>query len=158
MSGNYTGKVGHGTVNSLLRYYDWKLCLTYVILENVYLKSSKSFSPMLVATLQLYGGLNHTIFRPLFLLWLRSLFPVSGWNLILWTNLLLERALLNNFLELLNTVLSDDNLFIRQEMLSGRFFIMLGGWLEFTFMYNDLASGLLYGLYLPVDRFSVKSR
>ena len=35
---------------------------------------------------------------------------------------------------------------------------MLGGWLEFTFMYNDLASGLLYGLYLPVDRFSVKSR
>ena len=35
---------------------------------------------------------------------------------------------------------------------------MLGGWSEFTLMYNGLSSGLLYGLYLPVDRFSVKSR
>ena len=35
---------------------------------------------------------------------------------------------------------------------------MLGGWLEFTLLYNGLLSGLLYGLYLPVDRFSVKSR
>ena len=29
------------------------------------------------------------------------------------------------------TVLLDENLFICQEMLSGRFFIMLGRWLEF---------------------------
>ena len=35
---------------------------------------------------------------------------------------------------------------------------MWGGWLEFTLTYNGLLSGLLYGLYLPVDRFSVKSR
>ena len=35
---------------------------------------------------------------------------------------------------------------------------MLGGWLELTLMYNGLLSGFLYGLYLPVDRFSVKSR
>ena len=33
-------------------------------------------------------------------------------------------------------------------ILSGKFFIMLGGWLEFTFMYNGLLSGLLYGLVL----------
>ena len=66
--------------------------------------------------------------------------------------------MLNNFLELLKTVLSYDNLFIRQEILSGRFFLILGGWLEFTLLYNGLLSGLLYGLRLPVDRFSVKSR
>ena len=35
---------------------------------------------------------------------------------------------------------------------------MWGGWLEFTLTYNGLLSGLLYGLYLPVDRFGVKSR
>ena len=64
------------------------------------------------------------------------------------TNPLLKKALLNNFLELLKTVLSDDNLFIRQETLSGKFFIILGGYLEFTLMYNGLLSGLLYGLYL----------
>ena len=36
--------------------------------------------------------------------------------------------------------------------------MMLGGWLEFTLMYNGLSSDLLYGSYLLVDRFSVKSR
>ena len=35
---------------------------------------------------------------------------------------------------------------------------MLSGWLEFTLMYHGLLSGLLYGLYLSVDRFSVKSK
>ena len=36
--------------------------------------------------------------------------------------------------------------------------MMLGGWLEFTLMYNGLSSDLLYASYLLVDRFSVKSR
>ena len=36
--------------------------------------------------------------------------------------------------------------------------MMLGGWLEFTLMYNGLSSDLLYGSYLLVDRFSVKCR
>ena len=40
----------------------------------------------------------------------------------------------------------------------GGFIITLGGWLEFTLMYNGLLSGLLYGLYLLADRFTVKSR
>ena len=111
-----------------------------------------------ITTLQLYGGLNHTIFCRLFLLRLRSLFSESGWNLILWSNPLLEKVLLINSLELLKTVLSDENLFIRREILSGRFFIMLGGWLEYTLIYNGLLSDLLYGSYLSVDRFSVKSR
>ena len=48
--------------------------------------------------------------------------------------------------------------FIYWEILSGRFSIMLGGWLEFTLMYNGLLSGLLDGSYLPVHRCSVKSR
>ena len=59
---------------------------------------------------------------------------------------------------MLKTLLSDDKLFIRREILSERFFILLGGWLEFTLMYNGLLSGFLYDLYLPVDRLSVKSR
>ena len=63
--------------------------------------------------------------------------------------------MLNYFLELLKVALSDDNLFTYQGILSGKFFIMLGGWLEFTLMYNGLLSGLLYGLYLPVARFSI---
>ena len=54
-------------------------------------------------------------------------------------------------------VSSDNNLFICREILSGRLFLMLGRWLEFTLMYNGLLSGLLYGSYLPVHRFSVKS-
>ena len=75
--------------------------------------------------------------------------------MILWSNPLLDGALLNNFLELLKMVSSDDNLFIRLEILSERFFIILGGCLEFTLMQNGLLSGLLCGLYLPVARFSV---
>ena len=130
------------------------LCVFGKCLSN----SNKNFLPILVATLQLYERLNHTIFRPLFLLGLRSLFSVSSWNVIIWSNPLLERVFLNNFLEFLRTVLSDDALFIRREIFSGRFFIMWDGWLEFTLMYNGFISGLLFGLYLPVDRFSVKSR
>ena len=96
----------------------------------------------------LYGVLNHAIFRPLFSLRLRSSFSVSGWNLILWLNPPLERALLNISLELLKT----NYLYV------GKYFIMLGEWLQFTLMYNELLQGLLYGSYLPVDRFSVKSK
>ena len=44
--------------------------------------------------------------------------------MIIWSNPLLERVFLNNFLEFLRTVLSDDALFIRREIFSGRFFIM----------------------------------
>ena len=78
--------------------------------------------------------------------------------MILWSNLRLERALLNNSLELLKTVLSDNNLLIGRKILSGRFFIMLHEWLKFTLMYNGLLSGLLCCSYSPVDRLSVKSR
>ena len=35
---------------------------------------------------------------------------------------------------------------------------MLGGCLGFTLMYNGLLSGLLYGSFLPFDRFGVKFR
>ena len=154
---HYTGKVGHGTVTHFRLKTLLNLCAFAKFLSN----SNKMLLPILVVTyittLQLYGMLNHTIFCRLFLLRLTSLFSESGWNLILWTNPLLEKVLLINSLELLKTVLSDDNLFIRREILLGRFF-MLGGWLEYTLIYNGLLSGLLYGSYLSVDRFSVKSR
>lgn len=44
--------------------------------------------------------------------------------------------LLNNSLKWLKTVLSDEYLLIRREIPSGRFFITLYGWLEFTLMYQ----------------------
>ena len=68
----------------------------------------------------------------------------------------IEKGVLNKSLELLKRVSSDGNLSICREILSGRFFIVLGGWLDFTLMYNGLLSGSLYGLHLPIDRFSVK--
>ena len=67
-------------------------------------------------------------------------------------------TLLSHSLELLKTVLSDDNLFICRDIFSGRSLIMLGGCLGFTLMYNGLLSGLLYGSFLPFDRFGVKFR
>ena len=68
--------------------------------------------------------------------------------------------LLKKSLELLKTVLADEDLFIRWEIHSEKFFIR-GGLLEFILMYNGLLSGFqafLYGLYLPVDTLSVKFR
>ena len=74
---NFTDKVGNGTVT---HFYIipietlFTLCTFRKCLSN----SNKNFLPMLVATLQLYGGLNHTVFRPLFLSRVRPLFSVSG--------------------------------------------------------------------------------
>ena len=48
---------------------------------------------------------------------------------------------LNNCLELLKMVLPDDN-FICWEILSRRFFIVWGGWLEFTFPSTKLDSSV----------------
>ena len=74
----------------------------------------------------LYGGLNHFIFLFLFLYLLIFLLK-SGLNLILSLKPLLEIALLKRSLELSNTYLSDNNLLIRREILSGKFFKKLGG-------------------------------
>ena len=81
---------------------------------------------MLVETLLLYGGLNHMIFRFLFLFILIFLLETKL-NLILSLKPLLESALLEKSLDLSNTDLSDDNLLIRREMLPGKFFVVLGG-------------------------------
>ena len=79
---------------------------------------------------------------------------VLGLSTLYYSYPLFERVLLNNSLELLKTVLLGNNLFVSQETRSGRFFIML----FWSLMYKGLLSGLLYRSYLPVDRFSVKSR
>ena len=56
---------------------------------------------------------------------------------------LLESALLEKSLDLSNTDLSDDNLLIRREMLPGKFFVVLGGWLGVTLIYSGILPGLL---------------
>ena len=65
-----------------------------------------------------------------------AILTFSEWQkLDLSSNPLLGRVLLNNSLKWLKTVLSDEYLLIRREIPSGRFFITLYGWLEFTLMY-----------------------
>ena len=71
-----------------------------------------------------------------------AIFIYSEWLKL--DSMVIVRALLND----LKTVSSHGNLFIRQDILPKRFLIILGGWLEFTLMYNGLLSGLLYNLFL----------
>ena len=78
---------------------------------------------MLVETLLLYGRLKYMIY--LFLLLPLLLFLLkSGLNLILSLKPLLGSVLLQRPLELSNKDLPYDNLLIRREILSGKFFII----------------------------------
>ena len=47
---------------------------------------------------------------------------------------MLERAFID---------LSDDNLMIRRETLSGKFFIILSGWFDLTLLYSGMLPGFL---------------
>ena len=78
-----------------------KLCLTYVILENIYLLTTKTLYQYWWLHYSYLGGWTIII----------TVLILQIWYLILWSNPLLERTLLNNSLELLKTILSDDNLF-----------------------------------------------
>ena len=78
---------------------------------------------MLVETLLLYGRLKYMIYLFLLLPLLMFLLK-SGLNLILSLKPLLESVLLQRPLELSNKDLPYDNLLIRREILSGKFFII----------------------------------
>ena len=82
-----------------------KLCLTYVILENIYLLTTKTLYQYWWPHYSYLGGWTIII----------TVLILQIWYLILWSNPLLERTLLNNSLELLKTILSDDNLFYTLE-------------------------------------------
>ena len=120
--------------------WDFGKCLSRVV---------KKLLSMMVETMPLYGGLNHFIFLFLFLFLLIFLLK-SGLNLILSLKPLLEIALLKRSLELSNTYLSDNNLLIRREILSGKFFRKLGGWFDFTLIYSGILPDLLYSRNLRV--------
>ena len=78
---------------------------------------------MLVETLLLYGRLKYMIYLFLLLPLLMFLLK-SGLNLILSLKPLLGSVLLQRPLELSNKDLPYDNLLIRREILSGKFFII----------------------------------
>ena len=55
----------------------------------------------------------------------------------------LESALLWRSLELPGTDLSDDNLLIRREILSGKFFVLFCERFKFTLIHSDIFPGLI---------------
>ena len=59
---------------------------------------------------------------------------------------------------LLNIVSFDDMLTSLLLMLSGIFFMILGGWLLFLCTYLGVLLSFMYGLYVPSLRFCVTSR
>ena len=65
------------------------------------------------------------------------------WNVILCINPLSANALLYKSLDLLNVVSSADKVLALLEILSRKFLITFGGWLERMLIYNGSLSGLL---------------
>ena len=81
---------------------------------------------MFVFTFMLKGGLNHIVFLCLF--WFVLLFGFGLYcNLYLYP--LFSSASWYGFAVLLNCVSSNANVFRRWLILSGRFFMIAGGWL-----------------------------
>ena len=70
---NYTGKVEHGTITRLkIENFRLKTLLNLCAIGKCLSHNNESFLPISVATLQLYGGLNHTVFCSLCLLRFQS--------------------------------------------------------------------------------------
>ena len=100
-------------------------------------------SLIFVETLRLYGGLKHIMSRFLFLVLFVTVDAfLCCWNVILCLNAL-SNVLLYKSLDLLN-VLSAVKVLILLDMLSRRFLVVFGRWLERMLIYNGLLSGLLY--------------
>ena len=65
------------------------------------------------------------------------------WNVILCINPFSANALLYKSLDLLNIVSSADKVLVLLDILSGKFLITFGGWLDRMLIYNGSLSGLL---------------
>ena len=97
---------------------------------------------MLVETLPLYGGLNHMIFYYLILtsidilakIWIEFdiIFKTTG-----------SKCIIIKIFRIVKYSLSDDNLLIQREILSGKFFLKLGGWFNYTLIYSCILPGFL---------------
>ena len=111
--------------------------------------------PIFVATVSLYGGLNHNIFlfRELLLF---SLLCFSNLSSCLYP--LSFSASSYCFMDCLNTVWFDEMADSLLFMFNGIFFKIAGGWLLSLWTYRTLLLGLEYGLYNPVLRSSDMSR
>jgi len=110
---------------------------------------------MFVATVSLYGGLNHNIFlfRELLLF---SSFGFSNLSLYLYP--LSFNASSYCFMDCSNTVWLEEMAASLLFMFDGIFFKIAGGWLLSLWTYSTLLFGLEYGLYNPVLRSSDMSR
>ena len=87
-------------------------------LENVYLTEKQKLLTIICGYITAIWGIEpYNLLSCGFIMAVIFIFKLN----FMMSNTLLERALLNNFLELLKMVLSDGKLFICWEVLSGRF-------------------------------------
>ena len=114
----------------------------------------RNLCPILVATLLLYGGLNHIMF----LLHDLFFFGDSGLNFSWWSYLLLLRASWYGGIAMLNDSSSEEMFESLLFIVSGMLRIMAGGWLLSRCTYRGVLFGLVNGLKVPVLKFSVMSR
>jgi hypothetical protein len=88
---------------------------------------------MLVVTFWENGGLNQIMFRDRDFNFVEARF---FWKIIFSLYPLAAKALLYNGVALSKTSLLDEILLIRFDIMVGMVFIILGGWLELTLIYN----------------------
>ena len=128
----------------------WYRCLRGKFFDKI-LKNSR---PILVATLQLKGGLNHVIFLRLGLFLLKFggvCFNFSSYPLDF-------RAFSYIVFSLSNVFLSLERPLILFPIISGMFLVIDFGWLESQCMYCGWSFSFLNGLYDPAFRFKCTSR
>ena len=109
---------------------------------------------ILAFMLRLDGGLNHSILRCLFLLFVFSL--VSYFISALYP--LSLRAFSYNGLGLLNSSSLYERSDKRLLIILGRSFMMFGGWFDLALMYRGSLFGLQYRQYFSATRLKVTSR
>ena len=135
----------------------WSLCVCGKHVSII----ARNFSPILVVTLLLYGGLNHVIYLFLlcflFALWVFVL-SCGALNSNLWLCPLFLSASWYGCAALLNIALFDEIADSLLLMFSGMFLMMLGGWLLCLCTYSGVLFGFMYGLCSPVRKSIVMSR
>ena len=111
---------------------------------------ARNFSPILVVTLLLYGGLNHVIclflLHFLFALWVFVL-SCGALNSNLWLYPLFLSASWYGCAALLNIVLFDEIADSLLLMFSGMFLMMFGGWLLCLCTYSGVLFGFVWFVF-----------
>ena len=150
----YLLHVGHTLCFTVFLFSSlWSLCVCG--------KFARNFTPILVVTSLLYGGLNHVtclfLFCFLFALWVFVL-SCGALNSNLWLYLIFSSASWYGCAALLNMALFDEIAVSLLLMFSDMFLMMFGGWLLCLCAYSGVLFGFMYGLRLPVCKSIVMWR